>query len=139
MESSRYEVKNLWAMADMVTRDRRARWVPTIYNQRFDYGRRSQGIDHREYGPRQREDHRCHGNGAAGCRKWDEGADAAVPQRVVALRRTRCSAGLRRQVRDEADGTRLREGWRRGNRSRRRADGGRGVGRSGYRDPFDDL
>src|SRR5664279_6468207 len=66
MESSTYEVKNLWAMADMVTRDRRARWVPTIYNQRFDYGRRSQGIDHREYGPRQREDHRCRSHGSGG-------------------------------------------------------------------------
>src|SRR5450755_1797715 len=81
----------------------------------FHHGRRTSRPHHGEHRTRQGQNHRCHGDGPACGRQRLEGPDAAIPQRLLALRRTRCRQGLRRQFRDEADGTRLRESWRSGN------------------------
>src|SRR5215469_1498411 len=65
---------------------------------------------HRKYRAWEGQDHRRHGHRPTRSRARHAGADAAISQRIVALRGTRCGAGIWRPVRDEADGARLREG-----------------------------
>src|SRR5579862_27003 len=81
------------------------------YNQEFDpYAGHPPWAHHRKHRAGEGQDDRRHGDRPPRRRPGHAGPDAAIPQRIVALRRTRCGAGLRRQVRDEADGARLREG-----------------------------
>src|ERR1035438_10032119 len=53
--------------------------------------------------------HGRHGNRPASRRAGDARPDAAVPERLVALWRARCRAGLRRQVHHETNGPGFRE------------------------------